>query len=401
MGEDMKHSILFIQKKKHCMKGYKNKRGVTLIELIVTFALISLFTVLSCQLLSTAFGVFYRIQYLNYGMQVSDTLMDKIGGEIEGALVGVTRPGIDNEPDADGEHTLIIRGDSIDFYEKTGSHIKIRSGVPDYKDEYVDKNFNQLVIHYYGVTSVKEGTEVKVIYDAVDWTFDKKMYLGYQIKELKFTQPKGDYEDNIIKVELEISHSKYGEYKSTRYVECYNFQTEDDFKKIHDDGSESGGGGGSMPTPNPTPTSTPFPTLTPSPEINNSLEFTVGNKVFVCAGDLREMLAEAKKEHSGVSGITVPGGYTYKEDNRYIYIASGNWYEGVDTGAYSVVINQTTIYQSEEIRKYESGDHYWVKQPQKGDVVYHNGKYYVAMENGIDASTKFEALGQWKELIPK
>lgn len=250
MGEDMKHSILFIQKKKHCMKGYKNKRGVTLIELIVTFALISLFTVLSCQLLSTAFGVFYRIQYLNYGMQVSDTLMDKIGGEIEGALVGVTRPGIDNEPDADGEHTLIIRGDSIDFYEKTGSHIKIRSGVPDYKDEYVDKNFNQLVIHYYGVTSVKEGTEEKVIYDAVDWTFDKKMYLGYQIEELTFSQadPTGvKYPQSVIVIKLRLKHSKYGVYESTRYVDCYNFQTQIDFSKIIDEGASgneeiSGGG---------------------------------------------------------------------------------------------------------------------------------------------------------------
>lgn len=204
--------------KKALLKISKNKRGVTLIELIVTFALISLFAVLSCQVLSSAMNVFYKIQALNFGRQVSDTLMDKVCGQIEGAHVEMKWREI--------EHTLIIDKDrnKIDLYNRSDSRICI----------YNDPE-KQLVIYYYPISG---GNETDKGFKEVYWTFDEKMYLGYKIKELKFTQPKGDYEDNIIKVELEISHSKYGEYKSTRYVECYNFQTEDNFKKIHDDGSE-------------------------------------------------------------------------------------------------------------------------------------------------------------------
>ena len=46
-------------------KALRNKRGVTLVELVVTFALISLFVVLSTQVISSAMSVYYKIQSIN------------------------------------------------------------------------------------------------------------------------------------------------------------------------------------------------------------------------------------------------------------------------------------------------------------------------------------------------
>lgn len=408
MGEDMKHSILFIQKKKHCMKGYKNKRGVTLIELIVTFALISLFTVLSCQLLSTAFGVFYRIQYLNYGMQVSDTLMDKIGGEIEGALVGVTRPGIDNEPDADGEHTLIIRGDSIDFYEKTGSHIKIRSGVPDYKDEYVDKNFNQLVIHYYGVTSVKEGTEVKVIYDAVDWTFDKNMYLGYQIEELTFSQadPTGaEYPQSVIVIKLRLKHSKYGVYESTRYIDCYNFQTQTDFNKIIDEGSSEGDDNLDDESPEDgelEDEGTNDDEKEPSGD--GSDRFTVEDVLFKADGSLDKLLEEYIQSIGTQwwkpDGVSVQKTGFYKSRDGYYYVVGGAYYKSNgQVGRFSVKVNQNVILKYENLVDSSNPNNLqWVNKPNVGEVVFYNNAYYMVIGSGVSQGDKPDTLTNWVKL---
>ena len=49
-----------------------------------------------------------------------------------------------------------------------------------------------LVVHYYPV--VVASGEVK----STDWVFDQKAYMGYSIKELKFTQPERRLWSNII-----------------------------------------------------------------------------------------------------------------------------------------------------------------------------------------------------------
>lgn len=222
-------------------KSLKGKKGVTLIELIITFALISLFLVLSCQAISSALNVYYRIQSVNYGLQVSDTLMDKIAGEISSAQVGVRETGVENEDLNTGYTLQIIEKEgadgivdtAIDFYDGSGSHIYIANGIP------MQGGDKQLLIHYYSVKTVQPDSSKKEAYKPVDWTFDKKMYLGYKIKKLEFSlaDPKGIvYPKNVIKIDLTIESEKFREYSSTRYVECYNFKSEDDFSKIYGPG---------------------------------------------------------------------------------------------------------------------------------------------------------------------
>ena len=202
-------------------KTFNSKKGVTLIELIVTFALISLFIVLSTQVISSAMNVYYKIQSINYGRQVSDTLMDKIAGTISAAQVNIERINIENE-ELNTKYTLQIEDDmsKIDLYNGSGSHIYITNAKPDTGGD------EQLVIHYYRVESVLKDSNKKLVYEPIDWTFDKKMYLDYKINKLEFSLADPDgiiYPENVIRIHLEIEHKKFGSYSTTRYVECYNF----------------------------------------------------------------------------------------------------------------------------------------------------------------------------------
>lgn len=63
--------------KKEYRKILNSRQGVTLIELIVTFALISLFVILTSQAISSAMNVYYHIQGINMAVRISDTLMVK------------------------------------------------------------------------------------------------------------------------------------------------------------------------------------------------------------------------------------------------------------------------------------------------------------------------------------
>lgn len=67
----------------------RGRKGATLVELVITFALIGLFAAGTCQIISTSIKVYHQVRGLNNARQVSDTLLEKITGEIEGAQVGV------------------------------------------------------------------------------------------------------------------------------------------------------------------------------------------------------------------------------------------------------------------------------------------------------------------------
>ena len=157
----------------------RGRKGATLVELVITFALIGLFAAGTCQIISTSIKVYHQVRGLNNARQVSDTLLEKITGEIEGAQVGVQyeEAGEDN----DGV-TLWIKdaGATIDLYDRTGSHIYITS-----KDQ-------KMVIHYYPVMYDVEnetGTSTKeTVYKEVDWNFDEGVYMGFKISSLKFAR---------------------------------------------------------------------------------------------------------------------------------------------------------------------------------------------------------------------
>ena len=133
----------------------KQKRGVTIVELIITFLLIVIFTTGSCGLMADSMKIYNKIRALNDAQQVMDTVLDKVTGELEGAQVNMrgSDAGVD-----DTSATLTISGDSVRLYDRTSSAITISAG----------GNPRVMVIHYDKVTG-NNGAEA---YKAVDWTTD-------------------------------------------------------------------------------------------------------------------------------------------------------------------------------------------------------------------------------------
>ncbi len=254
----------------------KNKKGVTMTELIVTFALISIFVVLTGQVIASAMGIYHKIQSVEYGKQVSDTIMNKIIGELSEAQV---------VPLNSGDAVAAIRilepeGDSnsIEYRDRDGSLVKITSGTPQnytYRDSdgaEVAESYpadnpanwgSQLIIHY---NAVRSGVG-ETLRQPVDWTFDRNIYQGYHIEKLKFSRPNyNEYPWNIIKVELKLASDAYGLYETTRYIDCYNFQNDTDkIVEVANPVPET-----PTPAPNPTPTATP--TVKPSEEPESTEE---------------------------------------------------------------------------------------------------------------------------------
>lgn len=62
----------------------------------------------------------------------------------------------------------------------------------------------------------------------MDWKFDEKVYMGFSVETLKFTNPNGDiteesskpYPDNVVEMELVLKSDRYGSYGTTRYIKC-------------------------------------------------------------------------------------------------------------------------------------------------------------------------------------
>jgi prepilin-type N-terminal cleavage/methylation domain-containing protein len=190
-------------------KSLKNQ-GFTLVEMTVSFALLGLFMVAATFMITATMNIYFQAKGVSYGMQVAGILNDKIAGELEGAVNG----DIDSDELVDGAGNqatgaVLVAESLVEFTNKAGSHVSIGLTEPD------SDGSQYLVEHYLNADESKE----------IDWKFDKNMYMGYSVKELKFTKlSQGDgYADNVIRIDLTITNPRYGDYTTSEYVECYQF----------------------------------------------------------------------------------------------------------------------------------------------------------------------------------
>lgn len=191
-----------------------NNNGMTMTEMIVAFALLALFMVAATRMISYTADIYYAAKGASYGMEVSNMIANKLVGQLEGA--SRKQPVSFESADSEGEDAQtpdtnpIVRrnynstGDIVKFCDATGSVVSV----------YVENGY--VVIHYDEVTN---GT---VPYDAVDWKFDSKAYMGYVVKGLHFENPGSEYPDNVLRITMDLYSAKYGEYHSSYFVKCVN-----------------------------------------------------------------------------------------------------------------------------------------------------------------------------------
>lgn len=206
----------------HIKKQVRDRRGVTLVELIVTFALIGLFMTAATSMLTSTLKLFTRMQATSRAITVSDMLLDKIAGEITAAIVPP-------ENSTNGYYFWLqpksVAKDEeprwVVFRNRSKSPIAIfaAEAQEDGKANIETMGQGELFIRYYSV-SEHEGRAVHEL----DWHFDSRVYMGYSIDKLWFEQEYGDEHPNVVKIHLTLRNPRTGfVYSTFRYAENYNY----------------------------------------------------------------------------------------------------------------------------------------------------------------------------------
>lgn len=180
--------------------------GLTMTEMIVTFALLALFMVAATKVISYVVGIYYASSGNTHGLEVSNMISGKIVGMLEGA---------------DASMNPIIKSDGSDidqitFVDQNGSTITISASGQANEEGLTQGMY--INIHY------GEVTEGPVAYSEVDWRFDKMAYMGYIVKKLKFENAGDEYEDNVIRMTLVVGSDRYGDFKTEKYIKCVKIE---------------------------------------------------------------------------------------------------------------------------------------------------------------------------------
>lgn len=171
----------------------QDNRGSTLAEMIVTFALIGIFMTAAVGVIGSAVITHTEITAAMYAQTVSETLMDKITGELAAAQ-------------ANHEPAVVIDefGEEIAFYNRNGEAVvcSVEDG---------------LLVFRYG-----EGHP--------PWQLEEKAYMGFRITGMQIERPE---DKNILEIHLQIKNLKTDfEYAVSRCTACYNFKNAADWEKI-------------------------------------------------------------------------------------------------------------------------------------------------------------------------
>lgn len=209
----------FLRKRK--LNTNKNK-GMTLVEMIVCFALLSIFVTVSTLVISNVITLYYRVRGESYARQVGDIVAKKITSELSGAEYA-NDSSIDPIIEKKNPNDETVDGNVITVVDSTDTKISM------YAEDGI------LKIYYHKITDENDSDNNR---EPVIWTFDKKMYNGYQIDSLDFAQACSskntalatkydvtattDYPTNVIVVYMKLSSPKYGKFTIVRYVKMYN-----------------------------------------------------------------------------------------------------------------------------------------------------------------------------------
>ena len=181
----------------------KSNYGMTLVEMIVTFALLAIFLASTAAILATISNMYFHIKGESTSKQISNIILQKISSEI-------TRS---SELEFENDDSIILNN-------RTNTKIQIFS------------ESKKLKIRYFSV--INDGVKK----DETIWELDDKVYNGYKIENLKFIKANTlstysnddlkeyglyefkdkNYDENILIVLLKISSDKYGTYNYNKFV---------------------------------------------------------------------------------------------------------------------------------------------------------------------------------------
>ena len=198
-----------------------NNSGTTLVELIVTFALLALFLVAAAAFIRAETSLYYYVKGETYSNQVSDLILQKVESELDGAKYYPTTGYSSPNPVLNDDYSI------ISLYDKTDTAIMMGA-----------TEQNGLIVHYPSIHKEDQTTHEFYDINETDWKLDKAVYYGFKIKSLKmvpvkqitpaltspygFTVDPDDYPSNVVVVLLAIEKDGYSTFYSYRFVKMYN-----------------------------------------------------------------------------------------------------------------------------------------------------------------------------------
>lgn len=208
--------------KKHFRKVAANTGGTSLVELVVTFALIAMFSVAVVYVTGSSMNIYRSATGRAYAQDVCTTLMDKVAGEISGAQPGTEKQfGVvvmdrSRITGNRADYLSYASGACVAFCNRTGSQV------------YIASENGKLLVHYRPV----EDNVRKL--KAVDWKFDDAVYNGFSVSSLNFSLVSSENgSTNVLLASVTLKNDKTGYiYSDSRYIRCFNFSNAPSAAKI-------------------------------------------------------------------------------------------------------------------------------------------------------------------------
>ena len=204
---------------------HKRNKGTTMVEMVVSFMLLSIFVSSAAVIIFNVTNLYYHVRSESYARQVADIVVNKVSTEITGAyydeILTSYNPKI-YEKDMAGND---VDGSAIELRDRTNTLVRIYA-----KDGI-------LQVYYLPIVNQEDTSKSRV---ATIWNYDKSVYNGYTITELDFAQANStrnaslashyqvsdvninEYDGNVIAVYMKLESGKYGDFTVCRFFRIYN-----------------------------------------------------------------------------------------------------------------------------------------------------------------------------------
>jgi len=196
---------------KRMKRTYSANGGFTLVEVIVSFALLAVLLATALTVLISFSNVYVRVSNLVKARSVASIIAEDIESELSCSS---------------GEVRIYENAEALENKETAESGIVIKCR---------DKNHNQLIMSAEAYPPEENDAESRAgeytklyreiksgevtINPETTWYYPSKTYMGMKITSLTFEYKGGNY----IKMTLKVSAGGNGtEYVTSRYIECFN-----------------------------------------------------------------------------------------------------------------------------------------------------------------------------------
>lgn len=208
-------------------KWKMNNKGMTLVELLLSFTILGILLVIAAQIIHSSTDVYYYTKTTSNGSQAAQIVATEIRGEIEDAiplsLIGETTPG--------DKKYIKMSEDSICFISSNGMQIK-------YSLDADNKMLTRQSFRAYEANSLSLDTSIT---EAQYNTDENGSYrstnigMGYAVKNISFMkfpdylQSKNESVSDevinypVIVMTIEVGNEKFGDYTCMEFIPLYNF----------------------------------------------------------------------------------------------------------------------------------------------------------------------------------